>query len=62
MLFLFGNSFFTGTGTNAFSGGVNEHTIHGHLPGPPDGHSGDSHEHHGQHGHIAGPSSHEVFH
>ncbi|GEM_PF-4731875 len=33
-----------------------EHRTHGHLPGPPDGHNGDSHLHHGQHGHSVGPS------
>ena len=29
-----------------------EHRTHGHLPGPPDGHNGDTHLHHGQHGHT----------
>jgi hypothetical protein len=35
-------------------GGV--HRIHGHLPGPQDGHDDGStpHAHHGQHGHTAG--------
>ncbi len=31
--------------------GPAEHRTHGHLPGPPDGHDGDTHLHHGQHGH-----------
>jgi hypothetical protein len=45
-----------------YSGEVNEHTIHGHLPGPSD-HSGNSHQHHGQHGHIvSNPGGHEIFH
>ena len=42
---------------------VGQHTIHGHLPAPPDTHPGfAAHVHHGQHGHTAGPSGHEFFH
>ncbi len=32
--------------------GPAEHRTHGHLPGVPDGHDGDTHLHHGQHGHT----------
>ncbi len=57
MLFLFGNAALTGSA--ALGGAINgpEHTTHGHLPGPPDGHNGSTHEHHGQHGHTAAPDS-----
>ena len=50
---------FSGTGAYATADGAvgqvdppGEHRTHGHLPGPPDGHDGDSHLHHGQHGHT----------
>ena len=48
----------------ALDNGVGQaaHTIHGHLPGPSDGHAGTSHLHHGQHGHLGGTSGHDVFH
>ena len=42
---------------------VEQHRTHGHLPGPPDGHNGDSHLHHGQHGHrvtFGGGGNHQV--
>jgi hypothetical protein len=36
---------------------TDEHRTHGHLPGPPDGHDGDTHNHHGQHGHLTTPNN-----
>jgi hypothetical protein len=49
---------FSAADTGVVDQGVPEgvHRVHGHLPGPPDGHNGDSHVHHGQHGHNVGPS------
>ena len=60
-LFLFGGVDVTLLNTAALDGSVS-HEIHGHEPGPPDGHNGSTHEHHGQHGHTAGASGHDVFH
>lgn len=55
LMFMFGGGSLAVIDTQS-SAVTGVHRIHGHLPGPQDGHDDGStpHDHHGQHGHTAG--------